>query len=116
MNPSFNYEKQKNYMRWKYLKFICGLLDKLSYLCKYVFIPEKLQNVLNQQEESLCYACELEEGQKDLQRLGSLYWPKLCLSLLLLQPLLAKKKNNQNISISSFVYTTITDFWLFSPY
>lgn len=55
------------------------------------FVPEKWQSVLNQQEEFLCCASEQEEEQKDLQQSVSLCWPKLCLSLLLWQQLLANK-------------------------
>jgi len=51
------------------------------------FLPEKWQNVLNPQEVFLRYASEQEEGQKDLRQSMSLCWPKLCLSLLLLQQL-----------------------------
>lgn len=61
--------------------------DRHGYQHLHVYIPEILPNVLNQQVEFLFYACEQEEGWKDLQQSGFLYWLKLCLSLLQLQQL-----------------------------
>ncbi len=64
-----------------------NLLDRVGYQYGYIFIPEKLQNVLNQQEEFSHYACAQEEEQMGLQQSESPYWLKRCLSQLLLQPL-----------------------------